>query len=99
MTTHLHQAAKQGDTALLRILLESAGPAEVDAFDQRGMTPLMVAAEAGDDGAIGLLLEAGAQVDRMQSHALAAMSFAANLEVAERIAGTGIRLDDMTFAD
>lgn len=54
----MHFAAAAGDEAILRILL--AHHADIDAPSPNRMTPLMIAAREGQQGAVRLLLEAGA---------------------------------------
>lgn len=54
----MHFAAAAGDEAILRILL--AHHAEIDALSPNDMTPLMIAAREGQQGAVKLLLAAGA---------------------------------------
>jgi hypothetical protein len=64
--TPLHQAATQGVVSMMRVLLQTASPADVNAADDRGRTALMVAAGSGRAPhayvACKLLLAAGADV-------------------------------------
>jgi hypothetical protein len=60
--TNLLDAAKLGDTALVRELL--ARGAAVDTVDRRGLTPLMWAAAGGNTEVVRQLLDRGAVVDR-----------------------------------
>jgi ankyrin repeat protein len=54
----MHFAAAAGDEAILRILI--AHHADINAPSPNRMTPLMIAAREGQQGAVRLLLEAGA---------------------------------------
>ena len=56
--TRLHDAAKTGDIAALRALLEKQ-PELVNARNNDGQTPLHVAAKSGHREMVGLLLEKG----------------------------------------
>jgi ankyrin repeat protein len=62
-TTSLHEAARSGNTDILRALLATAGKRHVNRYDGDGCTPLMIAVEAGNVQAVRLLLEAGARVN------------------------------------
>lgn len=57
----LHEAARSGDTVAIARLLDKK--ADIHAPDEKGRTPLLVAAREGQMDAARLLLEAGAQVD------------------------------------
>jgi ankyrin repeat protein len=61
MDNRLHAAAATGDLAGIASAL--AGGADIDARDERGRTPLMVATEARQTDAVRALLDAGADVD------------------------------------
>jgi ankyrin repeat protein len=58
------QAALSGDGKRLQVLLDSG--ADVDAWDENGMTPLLSAVFVGDSEAVRLLLAAGADPNRAQ---------------------------------
>jgi Ankyrin repeats (3 copies)/Ankyrin repeats (many copies) len=60
-TTVLHVAARQGHTAVVRVLLESG--AVVDARDGEVATPLHHASQYGHDEVVALLLAANASVE------------------------------------
>jgi ankyrin repeat protein len=59
--TRLHDAAAAGDVGLIRRLL--AAGADVDARDDEGRTPILVATVARRTEAVRVLIEAGADVD------------------------------------
>lgn len=61
--TTLHAAARSGDLAVMAVLLSHG--AKVDALNEGGITPLMVAAHGGHPGAVKLLLDKGAEVNRV----------------------------------
>ena len=65
--TPLHAAAKFGDEAHLRVLLDRGG-AEIDARDPVGRTPLHVAADLGRVEAVTFLVSRGADVS-LRDHA------------------------------
>jgi hypothetical protein len=70
--TPLHCAAVNGHLSCVVMLVGRPGkvrmtPAEVDAADGRGATALHCAAEYGSDQMCGVLLGAGAQLDRQTS--------------------------------
>jgi hypothetical protein len=56
--TALHYAAAAGDTGIMKLLLERH--AYIDAASPTGATPLMLAAREGQEDAVQLLLEEGA---------------------------------------
>lgn len=56
--TALHYAAAAGDTGIMKLLLERS--AYIDAESPTGTTPLMLAAREGQEEAVQLLLEEGA---------------------------------------
>ncbi len=60
--TALHQAAKSGDVAKVKRLLEH-GEADAEARDEDGRTALYVAAKAGKAAVVKQLLEAGADAE------------------------------------
>ena len=91
----LHAAAKRGDLAAMRRLLEK-NPALANArseTDSRGTYPLHVAAEAGQEGAARLLLEYGADVSLLDlendSIALGWAAFFGRPEVVRVLLGAG----------
>jgi ankyrin repeat protein len=61
MDDRLRAAAATGDLAGIAAAI--AGGADIDARDERGRTPLMVATEARQTDAVRALLDAGADVD------------------------------------
>jgi ankyrin repeat protein len=67
--TVLHDAVKNGDVALIRVLLdENRGLANaVSATDPRGTYPLHVAAEVGQAEAARILLRSGADVSLLDA--------------------------------
>lgn len=64
--TALHFAAAAGDTAIMKLLLERS--AYIDAESPTGTTPLMLAAREGQEEAVQLLLEEGADAS-LKDHA------------------------------
>jgi len=60
--TALHAAARSGAVPVIKVLLDHG--AKVDALNEDGITPLMVAAHEGNAGAVSLLIEKGADVHR-----------------------------------
>ena len=63
----LHRAANQESLVIARVLLE--GGADANLADDRGRTPLHVAAYGGDAGMIRLLVDHGARIDPLdESH-------------------------------
>jgi ankyrin repeat protein len=73
----LHAAAQQGDVATLQRLLRSASPAEREARDGNGRTPLHVAAFARQREALRLLLAAGAHTAALDADRYDAVTIAA----------------------
>nr|XP_045591985.1 transient receptor potential channel pyrexia-like isoform X2 [Procambarus clarkii] len=64
ITTSLHVAAKEGALKCLRVLLDANPPKEVlDAPDQDGTTPLMVAVAEARPRVAEMLLKAGAHIN------------------------------------
>lgn len=59
----MHKAASQGQTTLLQHLIQSGASVNVVAVDS--ITPLHEACVRGQVECVRLLLEAGAQVDRL----------------------------------
>ena len=83
--TRIHDAAKTGDMAAVRALLEKQ-PGLLNAPNNDGQTPLHVAAKNGHKEIVGLLLEKGAEVnarDRFQGTPLHWAVFYGHKEVAE----------------
>ena len=58
-----HRAASQGRVAVLKVLFEGQSTAKIDEKDSMGQTPLLVAAEAGQDECAILLAKLGANVN------------------------------------
>lgn len=58
----IHQACAKGDLAAVKEILD-AHPGQVTAVDERGSTPLHIAARQGRTGIIPLLLEKGASLE------------------------------------
>jgi len=83
-------AARQGDTGMLRPMLEAGMPAELK--DGKGNTLLMLAAYHGNADAVELLLEQGAVAearnDRGQTP-LAGVAFKGHLDVARVLLAAG----------
>ncbi|HEY3518384.1 MAG TPA: ankyrin repeat domain-containing protein, partial [Gammaproteobacteria bacterium] len=61
--SELADAARHGDAAQVRTLIETAASAELNAPGRDGMTPLVWAAQADDLEVAGLLLRAGADAN------------------------------------
>jgi uncharacterized protein len=74
--TPVMMAAKNGDAALLALLLDAKGDAS--AANSNGTTPLMFAAASGKADAVTLLLDRGAGVDAKDTHGQNALMFAAS---------------------
>ncbi|RVW40434.1 Protein arginine N-methyltransferase 2 [Vitis vinifera] len=68
------EAARKGDTAKLRALIDSG--ADVSFFDREGLSPLMHAARLGHADAVKILLEAGAPWNALSPSNLSAGDFA-----------------------
>jgi len=60
--TSLHVAARRG-TEFLQLLLDADGKCALETFNDRGMTPLICAVEAGNPDGVRLLLETGADIE------------------------------------
>jgi len=65
--TVLHMTAEEGQTSLVRLLLEHGVHINVDERDRDGRTPLHVAAEKGNIGAAEALINNGADVNVKES--------------------------------
>jgi hypothetical protein len=90
----LHLAAKQGDIATLRSLLDRGNP--IDSVDGRGLTPLHIASMAGQTEAAGLLLDRGADPNARTALQMTPLHFAAMLgrpEMTGLLARRGARTD------
>jgi hypothetical protein len=81
VATRLHSAARSGDVAELRRLLEAGDP--VDPVDERAMTPLHLAAAAGHLDVASSLLDRGADPNARAAGAMTPLHFAAMLGHAE----------------
>jgi ankyrin repeat protein len=79
-----HVAARAGDLATLEALL-SQDPDVVNAVDENGRTPLHMAAATGQEEAVRLLLQRGADVNAADAAGMSAVDFAF---FAERASGT-----------
>ncbi|MET3130740.1 ankyrin repeat protein [Oxalobacteraceae bacterium GrIS 1.11] len=71
--TALHYAASSGDLEIVQILLDQH--AYIDAESPTRITPLMFAAREGQDLAVKLLLEAGADASLKSAHGWTALQF------------------------
>jgi ankyrin repeat protein len=74
----LHYAATGAHIEVMKLLL--ANSAYIDAASPNGSTPLMMAAMYGNDAAVRLLLEAGADPSLKNSLGLTAIDFAQRAE-------------------
>jgi ankyrin repeat protein len=70
----LHYAAASGDQAIMRLLLQQR--ANIDAASPTRVTPLMIAAREGQEGAVALLLKSGADASLTSSDGMSAQQFA-----------------------
>ena len=70
----LHYAAASGDQAIMRLLLQQR--ADIDAASPTRVTPLMIAAREGQEGAVALLLKSGADASLTSSDGMSAQQFA-----------------------
>ncbi|MGE0040322.1 MAG: ankyrin repeat domain-containing protein [Vicinamibacterales bacterium] len=97
--TPLMMAARSGDTASLRLLLDHK--ADATAANANGTTVLMLAAASGQVEAVDLLLERGADVNaREATHGQTALMFAAargRVEVIKALAARHADLDAQTI--
>ena len=75
--TPLLQAAHFGQKQLLLILLDWGGPHLIENANLRLTTPLMRASQEGHEDVVRLLLEKGAQVNRVNSEQMSALMLAA----------------------
>src|SRR4030095_11805795 len=86
MTVAWRETVTRGDVAAVRALLQDG--ADVDARDRHGQTALMLAAHAGHDDVIAVLLEHGAALDVTAKFVLSALLRAAAVPARAR-RGTG----------
>ncbi len=97
-STALHWAAYNAQPDLVRLLLErGANPAAASRLG--GLTPLMMAARAGDAVSVGLLLEAGADPRRPNANGTTTLMFAAGAGSADAIRRLTARGADVNAAD
>lgn len=75
MTPEWERAAREGEAAVLRALLEQG--ADVDALDRHGQTAVMLAAVRGHLAAVEALVSAGAKLDVTAKYRLSAAMLAA----------------------
>jgi ankyrin repeat protein len=90
----LHRAAVQGDCSEIRRLLEAG--ADIEAENEAGLTPLIVAANAGRPDVVSLLIENGVAVDACTKDGFTALMVAAAMghaEVARLLLLTGADAD------
>lgn len=72
--TPLHRAAAGGHAAIIEALV-AAFPKEIDRANGEGQTALIVAVQEGKGAAVRVLLEAGADVDRVDGDGMSAMHY------------------------
>jgi hypothetical protein len=83
-------AAKAGDVATVRSLLDSGG--DIDARDRYGQTALMLAAHHGHEALVDLLIEHGANLDVTAKYSLSALMLAViagHTEIVRRLVQAG----------
>lgn len=85
----IHQAARKGDLAAIKMLLEK-NPALIDIKDSQGSTPLHYAAALGNEEVVKLLLERGANIDAGSSAGDTPLHWAA---YSDRILIVGLLID------
>jgi ankyrin repeat protein len=74
----LHYAAAVGDVAIIQLLLDKS--AYIDTESPNKTTPLMMAARGGNNEAVKVLIEAGADVSLKNDQGLTAADFALHYE-------------------
>ena len=97
--TALHTAAANSDIAEIRRLLKE-GKIIIDFPDDNGMTPLCCALESGNDRAVRLLLENGADVqgwDDGSSPLAIAVSQKRSLNLLDEIIESGFQKDETSY--
>ena len=62
-STLLHDAIDEKSAELVRRILDEGAPRSLDSVDEFDRTPLVAAAESGQEECVVLLLQAGAEVD------------------------------------
>jgi ankyrin repeat protein len=88
--TLLTDAAQRSAQLTARVL--EAG-AEVDAPDAAGLTALALAAQAGDDAALSVLLRGGADVDATSRHGQTPLMIAGSADAVNALCGAGADTD------
>lgn len=89
------QACADGQLKALRLLI--AAGADVNARGERGMTPLMIAAEENDEACLAALLKAKADLEVLDDHGRSALGYAAgygSAECVERLLKAGARIEE-----
>jgi len=89
----LRDAAVAGDVGAVRTLLSSPRQIAVDTTDELGWTALMYAADAGHDGVVGLLLDAGGSPHLKNAAQVTPLHLAAQrgrTRVAQRLLEAGV---------
>lgn len=94
--TALHWAVHENREAVVRVLLDHDAAAGVNTPDTAGSTPLLLAAEAGSEVLVRLLLERGADKDAVNRDGLSALTLAAtggHAAVLQILLDVGARVD------